>query len=74
MQQRSEKREEERPGDCFRRPKTSDYFTDYNVAIVILWGIKRTPNAMKFGRWPVYTTIRSHAKFQPIPRTFFGHL
>ena len=63
-------RREERPGDCFRRPKTSDYFTDYNVAIVIRWGVKQTPNAMKLDRRSIYTIIRPHANFQPNPRTF----
>ena len=69
---REEKRE--RPCDCFRRQKMSDDLTDYIVAIVICWGVKWTPNAMKLGRRPSYTIIRPHAKFQPIPRTFSGHL
>ena len=62
------------PGNCFRRPKMSDVLTDYNVAIVIRWGIKQTPNAMKLDRRSIYTIIRPHANFQPIPRTFSGHL
>ena len=70
----AEKREERRPGDCFRRPKTSDEKTGYNAAIVIRWGVERTPNVMKLGRRPTYTIIRPHANFQPIPRTFSGHL
>ena len=58
----------------FQRPKTSDDLTDYNVAIVICWGIKRTPNAMKLGRRPTYNITTLHANFQPIPRTFSSHL
>ena len=38
------------------------------------WAVKRTPNATKLGRRPTYTIIRPHAKFQPNPRTFSGHL
>ena len=71
---RAEKREEERPDDCFWRPKTFDVLTDYNVAIVIRWGVKRTPNAMKPGRRPTYNITTPHANFQPIPRKFLGHL
>ena len=70
----AERRERERPGDCFRRPKTSDVLTHYIVAIVNGWAIKRTPNAMKLDRRSIYTIIRPHANFQPIPRTFSGHL
>ena len=69
---REEKRE--RPGDCFRRPKTSDDLTDYNVAIVIRWGVKQTPNAMKLGRRPTDNITTPNAKFHPIPRKFSGHL
>ena len=69
---REEKRE--RSGDCFRRPKTSDEKTGYVAAIVNRWGVIRTPNAMKFDRRSVYTIIRPHANFHPIPRTFSGHL
>ena len=72
LELREEKRG--RPGDYFRRPKTSDDLTDYIVAIVIRWGIERTPNAMKFDRWTIYTIIRPHANFQPNPRIFSGHL
>ena len=38
------------------------------------WAITRTLNAMKFGKRSIYTIIRAHANFQPIPRTFSGHL
>ena len=48
--------------------------TDYIVAIVIRWAIKRTPNGMKLGRRPTYNTTRPHANSHPIPRTFPGHL
>ena len=48
--------------------------TDYNAAIVIRWGIKRSPNAMKLERRSIYTIIRPHANFQPILRTFFRPL
>ena len=63
-----------RPGDCFRRPETSDVLTDYIVTIVNGWAIKRTPNAMKLGRRPTYNIKTPHANFHPIPRTFSGHL
>ena len=70
-----EKRERERgPGICFRRPKTFDDLTDYIAAIVNRWGVKRTPNAMKFGRRPTDNIKTPHANFQPIPRTFSNHL
>ena len=72
LELREEKRR--RPGDCFRRPKTSDDLTDYIVAIVNGWGIKRTPNAMKLDMRSIYPIIRPHANFQPNPRTFSGHL
>ena len=71
---RSREEREGKPGNSFRRPKTSDDLTDYIVAIVIRWSVKRTPNAMKLGRRPIYTIIRPHANFQPIPRTFSSHL
>ena len=69
---REEGRDAARHG--FRRPKMSDVLTDYNVAIVIRWGIKQTPNAMKLGRRSTYTITRPLANFQPNPRTFSGHL
>ena len=72
--ERREKRERERPDDCFRRPKMSNILTDYNVAIVIRWGIKWTPNAIKFDKRSTYTKIRPHANFQPNLRKFSGHL
>ena len=31
-------RREERPGDCFRRPKTSDEYTDYITVIYLTVG------------------------------------
>ena len=71
---RGEKRERERPENSFRRPKTSDDLTDYTVDIVIRWGVKRTPNAMKFGRQSTYTMTRPFSNSHPIPRTFSGHL
>ena len=58
----------------FRRPKTSDDWTDYIAAIVNPWGVKRTPNAMKLGRRPTYNITRPHANSHPILRTFSGHL
>ena len=45
---RSREEREGNPGNSFRRPKTTDDLTGYIVAIVIRWGIKRTPNAMEF--------------------------
>ena len=36
------------------------------------WAVKRTPNATKLARRPVYTIIRPHDKLQPIPRTFYA--
>ena len=48
--------------------------TDYIVAIVIRWGVKQTPSAMKLGRRPTYTITTPHDNFQPILRTFSGHL
>ena len=72
LELREEKRG--RPGDCFRRPETSDEETGYTAAIVIRWGIKRSPNAMKLDRRSVYTIIRPHVNSHPIPRTFSGHL
>ena len=52
----------------------SDVLTDYIVAIVNGWAIKRTPNAMKLGRRPTYNITRPHANSHPILRTFSGHL
>lgn len=72
LELREEKRG--RPSDCFWRPKTSDEKTGYTAAIVIRWGVKRIPNAMNLDRQPTHTIIRPHANFQPIPRTFSGHL
>ena len=72
LELREEKRG--RPSDCFRRPKPSDEKTGYPAAIVIRWGAKRTPNAMKLDRRSIYAKIRPHANFQLIPRTFSGHL
>ena len=71
-----ELREENRgtPGDCFRRPKTSDEKTGYTAAIVIRLGVKRIPNAMKLGRRSTDNKTTPHANFHPIPRTFSGHL
>jgi len=48
--------------------------TGYNAAIVIRWGVKRTPNAMKLGRRPTYNITTPHAHLQSIPRTFSGRL
>ena len=70
----SREEREGKPGNSFRRLKTSDEKTGYNAAIVNRWGVKRAPNAMKFGRRPIYTITTPHANFQPIPRTFSGHL
>ena len=63
-----------RPGDYFRRPKTSDEETGYTAAIVNRWGVKQTPNAMKLDRRSIYTIIRPHVNSHPILRTFSGHL
>ena len=68
------KEREERCPAAVSETETSDELTDYNAAIVHRWGVKWTPNAMKLGRRPTYTIIRPHAKFQPNPRTFSGHL
>src|SRR3954463_4432725 len=67
---REEGRDAARHG--FRRPKTSDDLTDYIVAIVNGWGIKRTPNAMKLGKRSTNNKTTPHANFHPIPRTFSG--
>ena len=72
LELREEKRG--RPGDCFRRPKTSDVRPATIAAIFIRWDVKRTPNAMKLGRRSTYTIIRPHVNSHPIPRTFPGHL
>ena len=48
--------------------------TGYTAAIVIRWGVKRTPNAMKLGRRSTDNKTTPHDNFHPIPRTFFGHL
>ena len=69
---REEGRDAARHG--FRRPKTSDEKTGYTAAIVIRWGIKRTPSAMKFGRRSTDNITTPHADFQPISRTFLSHL
>ena len=44
------------------------------AAIDNCWGVKQTPNAMKLGRRTTYNITTPHATFQPIPRTFSGHL
>ena len=62
------------PATVFRRPKMSDDLTDYIVAIVIRWGVKRTPTAMKLGRRSTDNITTPHANFHPIPRTFYDHL
>ena len=72
LELREEKRG--RPGDCFRRPKTSDVRPATIAAIFIRWDVKRTPNAMKLGRRSTDNKTTPHANFQPIPRTFSGHL
>lgn len=58
----------------FPETKNVRHLTDYNAAIVIYWGIKRTLNVMKLGRRSIYTKIRPDANFQPIPRTFSSQL
>ena len=73
LELREERRERE-ARRLFLETENVRRLTDYIVAIVIRWGIKRTPNAIKLGRWPIYTKITPHANFQPIPRTFSGHL
>ena len=70
----AERREEKCSPARFSETENVRCLTDYNVAIVIRWGIKRSPNAMKFERRSIYTIIRLHANFHPIPRTFSGHL
>ena len=70
----SREEREGKPGNSFRRPKTSYVLTDYNAAIVIRWGVKRTPNAMKFGRRSTYNITTPHDNFNRIPRTFSDHL
>ena len=71
---RSREEREGKPINRFRRPKTSDDLTDYIVAIVNRWGVKRTPNAMKLGRRPTNNETTPHTNFHPIPRTFSDHL
>ena len=66
----SREESEGKPSDSFRRPKTSDVLTGYNAALVIRWGIKRTPNAMKLDRRSTYTIIRPHANFIPFREHF----
>ena len=61
-------RREERETENVRR------VTGYTAAIVIRWGVKRTPNAMKLGRRSTDNKTTPHANFQPIPRTFSGRL
>ena len=63
LELREEKRG--RPGDCFQRPKTSDEKTGYIAAIVIRWGVKQTPNAMKLGRRPTDNTTNRMPTFNP---------
>ena len=69
----------ERRGERFspaRFPETKNVrrVPDYNAAIVIRWGVKRTLNAMKLGRRSTNNKTTPHANFHPIPRTFSGHL
>ena len=74
--QKASGREERREIEARRLfPETENVrrLTDYNVAIVIRWGVKRTPNAMKLGRRSTDNKTTPHANFQPIPRTFSGH-
>ena len=70
----SREEREGKPGNSFWRLKTYDVLTDYIVAIVNRLGVKQSPNAMKLGRRPTYNITTPHANFQPIPRTFSGHL
>ena len=72
LELREEKRE--RPGDCFRRPKTSDVCPAIMPLLFNGWAFKRTPNAMKLDKRSIYTIIRPHANFKPNPRTFSDHL
>ena len=58
--------------DTISETETSDEYTDYIAVIFNGWAVKRTPNATKLGRRPVYTIIRPHDKLQPIPRTFYA--
>ena len=70
----AERREERETRRLFPETENVRRKTDYIVAIVIRWGIKWTPNTMKFDRRSIYAIIRPHANFHPIPRTFSGHL
>ena len=71
LELREEKREARR---LFLETENVRCLTDYIVAIAIHWGVKQTPNALKIDRRSIYTIIRPRANFQPIPRTFSGHL
>ena len=48
---RAERREEREARRLFPETENVRRLTDYIVAIVIRWGIKRTLNAMELGRW-----------------------
>ena len=72
---RAEGREEKRgPATVseYRKRLTLDRL--YRGYIFNGWAVKRTPNATKLGRRPVYTIIIPHDKLQPIPRTFLCQL
>ena len=71
---RAERREERQTRRLFPETENVQRLTDYNVAIVNHWGIRRTPNAIKFGRRPTDNIKRPHANSHPIPRTSSGHL
>ena len=66
--------ERERGPAAVSEIETSDERPTTIAAIDNRRGVKQTPNAMKLGRRPTYNITTPHANFQPIPRTFSGHL
>jgi len=67
-------RERERDPSAVSETKTFDERPATIAAIDNRWAVKRTPNAMKLGRRSTDNKTTPHANFQPIPRTFPGHL
>ena len=70
----SERRGERNSPTRFPETKNVRRYTGYTAALVNGWAIKQTPNVMRLDRRSIYTIIRPHANFYPIPRTFSGHL
>ena len=70
----AEGREEKCSPAAVSETETSDEGTDNGTAKFDGWAIKQGPNVTKLDRQSIYTIIRSHANFHPIPRTFLCHL